>query len=63
VKLLNALPFAPGDLRRQSLLEAWASYQRAWRSSEVAAFVERCSRQPELLRHANETWPVPAAAD
>ena len=62
VKLLNALPFAPGDLRRQSVLEAWASYQRAWRSPEVAEFITRCSRDPVLLRHANETWPVAAVA-
>lgn len=59
VKLLNALPFAPGDLRRQSLLEAWKSYQAAWRSSHVATFIQRCEEQPDLLRHANETWPVP----
>jgi hypothetical protein len=60
VKLLNALPFAPGDLRSQSVLEAWASYQQAWRSQDVADFVQRCRQQPELLRHANETWPVAA---
>jgi MoaA/NifB/PqqE/SkfB family radical SAM enzyme len=59
VKLLNALPFAPGDLRRQSLLEAWKSYQAAWRSSHVATFIRRCEEQPDLLQHANETWPVP----
>jgi MoaA/NifB/PqqE/SkfB family radical SAM enzyme len=58
VKLLNALPFAPGDLRRQSVLEAWRSYQRGWRSPEVAAFIRRCRDAPELLRHANETWAV-----
>jgi MoaA/NifB/PqqE/SkfB family radical SAM enzyme len=58
VKLLNALPFAPGDLRRQSVLEAWESYRRGWRSPEVAEFIRRCRDTPELLRHANETWPV-----
>ena len=60
VKLLNALPFAPGDLRRQTVEQAWRSYQRAWRSQEVADFVARCRNEPGLLRHANETWPVPS---
>jgi MoaA/NifB/PqqE/SkfB family radical SAM enzyme len=58
VKLLNALPFAPGDLRRQTLLEAWKSYQAAWRSAPVADFIQRCGATPELLQHANEVWPV-----
>ncbi|HEX5128963.1 MAG TPA: radical SAM protein, partial [Usitatibacter sp.] len=56
VKLLNALPFAPADLRRDSLEQAWRAYCRAWRSDEVRAFVERCELEPELLLHANETW-------
>ena len=60
VKLLNALPFAPGDLRRQTVEQAWRSYQQAWRSQEVADFVARCRNEPGLLRHANETWPVPS---
>lgn len=58
VKLLNALPFAPGDLRRQGLEEAWDAYRRAWKSPEVRAFIERCQADPGLLRHANETWAV-----
>ena len=56
VKLLNALPFAPADLRRDSLEEAWRAYCEAWRSAEVREFVERCAREPNLLLHANETW-------
>jgi hypothetical protein len=35
VKLLNALPFAPADLRRDSLAQAWQAYRDAWRSPEV----------------------------
>ena len=58
VKLLNALPFAPGDLRSQSVSEAWEAYRTAWRSPEVADFVSRCASDPGLLRHANECWPV-----
>jgi MoaA/NifB/PqqE/SkfB family radical SAM enzyme len=56
VKLLNALPFAPADLRRDSLETAWRAYRAAWRSPAVRAFVERCAAEPALLRHANETW-------
>jgi MoaA/NifB/PqqE/SkfB family radical SAM enzyme len=61
VKLLNALPFAPADLRRQSLDEAWQAYRHAWRSDEVRAFAARCRAEPSLLRHANETWPMGAS--
>ncbi|MBK5922133.1 hypothetical protein CCR80_13915 [Rhodothalassium salexigens] len=60
-KLLNALPFAPGDLRRQTILEAWESYKRGWRSPEVADFIKRCKTEPDLLKHANETWAVAGA--
>jgi MoaA/NifB/PqqE/SkfB family radical SAM enzyme len=60
VKLLNALPFAPADLRRQSLPEAWQAYRDAWRAPEVRAFVTAVRSDPSLLRHANETWPMPA---
>jgi MoaA/NifB/PqqE/SkfB family radical SAM enzyme len=58
VKLLNALPFAPGDLRRQSLLEAWQSVCAAWRSDKVSGFIDRVLADPTLLRHANECWDV-----
>ena len=58
VKLLNALPFAPADLRRDTLDEAWGLYRRAWRAPVVADFVARCRTEPDLLRHANETWAV-----
>jgi MoaA/NifB/PqqE/SkfB family radical SAM enzyme len=58
VKLLNALPFAPADLRRDSLPQAWRAYREAWRAPEVRAFVSACRDDPGLLRHANETWPM-----
>lgn len=56
VKLLNALPFAPADLRRDSLERAWQAYREAWQSQEVREFVAACRLNPGLLRHANETW-------
>jgi MoaA/NifB/PqqE/SkfB family radical SAM enzyme len=58
VKLLNALPFAPADLRRDSLQDAWRAYRDAWRNPTVREFVLRCRSEPALLTHANETWPV-----
>ena len=56
IKLLNALPFAPADLRRDSLEQAWNAYRDAWQSDKVREFISACRRNPALLRHANETW-------
>jgi MoaA/NifB/PqqE/SkfB family radical SAM enzyme len=56
IKLLNALPFAPADLRQVSLMQAWHDYRAAWRTAEVRDFIGRCRTDPTLLRHANETW-------
>ena len=50
VKLINALPFVCGDLRRQSLAEIWASFQRAWRDPRVADFVDDLARDPGNTR-------------
>jgi MoaA/NifB/PqqE/SkfB family radical SAM enzyme len=61
VKLLNALPFAAADLRRESLAAAWEAYRVAWRTAEVRDFIIRCRTNPDLLRHANETWEMRAA--
>jgi MoaA/NifB/PqqE/SkfB family radical SAM enzyme len=58
VKLLNALPHAPANLRSDSIDAAWQAYKDAWRNPSVRAFVERCANDPTLLRHANETWEV-----
>ena len=46
VKLLNALPFAPADLRHDSLAEAWEAYRDAWRSAEVREFVAPLPERP-----------------
>ncbi len=58
VKLLNALPFAAADLRRDSLEDAWRAYRDAWHAPEVREFITRCRSHPALLMHANETWPM-----
>ena len=46
VKLINALPFVCGDLRRQSLKEIWANFQHAWQDPRVAGFVEDLATDP-----------------
>lgn len=58
VKLLNALPFAPADMKRDSLSQAWDAYRAAWRSPRVREHITACQADPTLLRHANETWPL-----
>lgn len=62
VKLLNALPFSPADLRRDSISRSWRAYRDAWRTQEVRDFVTACRTDPGLLRHANETWPCISSA-
>jgi hypothetical protein len=59
VKLLNALPFAPADMKKHTLPEAWDRYRAGWRSPVVRDFILRCPAEPGLLRHANETWDMP----
>ena len=50
VKLINALPFVCGDLRRESLATIWANFQRAWRDPRVASFVDELARDPGKTR-------------
>ncbi len=46
VKLINALPFICGDLRRQPLSEIWGNFQRAWHDPRVAGFIEDLAKDP-----------------
>ncbi len=46
VKLINALPFVCGDLRKQSLGQIWANFQRAWQDPRVSDFVDALARDP-----------------
>jgi MoaA/NifB/PqqE/SkfB family radical SAM enzyme len=48
VKIINALPFICGDLRRQSLAEVWGNFQRAWQDPRVAEFVEGLATDPKM---------------
>jgi MoaA/NifB/PqqE/SkfB family radical SAM enzyme len=60
-KLLNALPFAVADLKKEPLKTAWPKVGAAWKSKEVQDFVRRAQTDPKLLTHANECWDVVAA--
>ena len=46
VKLINALPFVCGDLRKETLDAVWANFQRAWQDPRVAGFVDDLERDP-----------------
>ena len=46
VKLINALPFVCGDLRRQTLSEVWEHFQEAWQDPRVAQFVDQLAKDP-----------------
>jgi MoaA/NifB/PqqE/SkfB family radical SAM enzyme len=46
VKLINALPFVCGDLRRQSLRQIWVRFQQAWRNPAVSSFVDDMAADP-----------------
>lgn len=48
VKLINALPFICGDLRKQSLTEVWGAFQKAWKNPKVAQFVQDLETKPEI---------------
>jgi MoaA/NifB/PqqE/SkfB family radical SAM enzyme len=50
VKLINALPFVCGDLRRDSLATVWGNFRRAWHDPRVSTFVDELGRDPERTR-------------
>ena len=58
VKLLNALPFAVADLKKERLADAWPKVGAAWRSPTVQDFVRRAQSDATLLTHANECWDL-----
>jgi MoaA/NifB/PqqE/SkfB family radical SAM enzyme len=54
VKLVNALPFVCGDLRRQSLTDIWANFQRAWHDPRVVGFVDELAIDPRKTSGLHE---------
>lgn len=60
VKVSAALPYVCADLKKASLLEAWAAYRAAWRRPEVAAAIERLLAEPERSADANQWTDLPA---
>ena len=50
VKLPSALLFAPADLRRDALDQAWVAHL-------AREFMLACQTNPQLLTHADETGP------
>ena len=48
VKLINALPFTCGDLRKDSVTKTWSNFQEAWKRPEVAKFVEDMASNDKL---------------
>ena len=47
VKLINALPFICGDLRRQTLSEIWGNFNNAWKDPRIAEFVDELATNPQ----------------
>lgn len=58
VKLLNALPFAAADLKKETLAQAWPKVGKAWEDPKVRDFVRRAQTETDILNHANECWDV-----
>lgn len=54
VKLINALPFVCGDLRRESLQTVWDNFQRAWSNPRVTQFVEDLAADPRRTASLHE---------
>ncbi len=48
-KLINALPFICGDLRRQTLRQVWIRFLEAWKRPEVADFAARLEKDPGVI--------------
>jgi MoaA/NifB/PqqE/SkfB family radical SAM enzyme len=54
IKLINALPFTCGDLRRQSLAEVWAHYQKAWKDPRVTRFIDELAKDEKAISRLHE---------
>jgi MoaA/NifB/PqqE/SkfB family radical SAM enzyme len=54
VKLINALPFVCGDLRRERLEDIWARFQSAWHDPRVVSFVDELAQDPGKTRSLHQ---------
>lgn len=54
VKLIGPLPFICGDLKKQSLVQVWEAYKKAWRNPEVIEFAKEVIADPKLLAKSND---------
>lgn len=54
VKLINALPFICGDLKKDSLQTVWKNFQVAWKSPQVAAFIDRLAEDPTIVSRLHQ---------
>ena len=53
VKVAAALPHICADLRRDTIVEAWAAYRKAWASDAVSAAIRRAIGDESLHAEAN----------
>jgi MoaA/NifB/PqqE/SkfB family radical SAM enzyme len=54
VKLINALPFICGDLRKEPLTQVWANFRRAWHDPRVSSFIDELAIDPGRTRTLHE---------
>jgi MoaA/NifB/PqqE/SkfB family radical SAM enzyme len=54
VKLINALPFVCGDLRRDTLGTVWKNFQLAWKSPRVSTFIDRLAEDPNIVSRLHQ---------
>lgn len=54
VKLIGPLPFICGDLKKQTLLEIWENYKKAWQNPLVVKFAQEVIADPRLLAESNK---------
>jgi MoaA/NifB/PqqE/SkfB family radical SAM enzyme len=54
IKLINALPFTCGDLRRQSLAQVWEHYQQAWKDPRVTGFIDELAENEKAISRLHD---------
>lgn len=53
-KLIGPLPFICGSVKKQSLMEVWELYKKAWREPRVIEFAKRVINDNTLLAESNK---------